>query len=319
MKKKDIVQNYINEIIGMKQNGISNKTIAEKYGVSASTINRALLSNGIRKRQIRTERDYEEMISLYKRGKTLKEISLRFHINEATLSKEFKKRNVHIKSMSECKRKYTLNENYFDKIDTQNKAYLLGWLWSDGHNCLQNRAIIISLQAQDKYILDLFNKELESNHPLYFVNRSKDTDYNRKNQYRLQIVNKHLSKTLLDLGMDHDKGLTAKFPTVLQDDMMPHFIRGLFDGDGYISKNLNDCRMNITGTIWVCKSIQKILKEKIDVNSYITIPHNKVDKPTRTLYIAGRRQLQKIYNYLYSDANNYLIRKKFLFDYQLAI
>ena len=208
------------------------------------------------------ETDYKEMITLYKNGTSLKEISKKFHITEKDLSKEFRKRNVHIRTISESKRKYSLNENYFDKIDTQNKAYLLGWLWSDGHNCIQNRAIIINLQEQDKYILDLFNKELDSDRPIYFVKRSKDTDYNRKDQYRLQIVNKHLSQTLLNLGMNHDKGLTAKFPISLSDDMIPHFIRGVFDGDGYISKNSKDCRMNITGTIWMCEAIRKNIERQ---------------------------------------------------------
>lgn len=318
MSKKEFIEENIKEIIELSEKGFTNKNIAYKYGVSASTINRALLKHGIKKRHKRTETEYKEMIRLYENGISLKEISQKYHITERDLSNELKKRNVHIKTISEAKQIYTLDENYFDKIDNQNKAYLLGWLWSDGHNCIKNRAIIISLQEQDKYILDLFNKELKSNRPLYYIERSKDIDYNRQNQYRLQIVNKHLSQSLLDLGMVHNKGLTAHFPEKIPNELLPHFIRGVFDGDGYISKNKSDCRMSITGTIWMCEELQKIFKDTINVNSYIVIPHNNVDKPTRTLYIAGRKQINDVYNYMYKDAKNYLIRKKELFDYQLS-
>ena len=54
------------------------------------------------------------------------------------------------------KRIYTLNENYFEQIDTQEKAYFLGFLWADGCNC--NGVIHLVLQEKDKYILEKFNE-----------------------------------------------------------------------------------------------------------------------------------------------------------------
>lgn len=309
MNQKERIEKNISNILELKESGMTYKEIAQIYNSSASTIGRVLRENGNTFKAKINEEDITKMIGLYNDGYAIKGISEMFHISEITVSNYLKSHDVHIRNNSECKQLYTLNESYFDNIDIPNKAYLLGWLWSDGHNCIRNNAVIISLQYQDRYILEFFNKELESNRPIKFIDRSNDTDYNRQNQYRLSIVNKHMSKRLLELGMDHDKGLTAHFPKELPADLFSHFIRGYFDGDGYICKNPKDCRMNITGTVWLCESVQAILKNSLGVNSYMVIPHNKINKPTRTLWIAGRNQVKKVLDYFYNNAEYYLIRK----------
>lgn len=306
-KKKYLIE-HLSELITLKEQGWIYKDIAKKYEASTSMVSRLLRENGVHIRTEKTDEDIKDMIALYEQGVSLHKIGTMYHLSERTVADILRNNNVHIKTMSECKQIYTLNENYFDVIDSYNKAYLLGWLWSDGHNSEQN-SIVISLQESDKHILEFFNKELESDRPIKYRDRSNDTDYNRKNQYRLTIVNKHMSDSLRKLGMNHDKGLTAKFPTDLPEEFYSSFIKGYFEGDGFLSKNPKECRMNFTGTIWVCEEIQKILKEKINVNSYMTIPHNKINKPTRTLVVAGRNQVKRVLDYIYQDSEYKLQRK----------
>lgn len=306
-KKKYLIE-HLSELITLKEQGWIYKDIAKKYDASTSMVSRLLRENGVHIRTEKTDEDIKDMIYLYEHGVSMRKIGKMYHLSECTVADIFKNNNVHINTISECKQMYTLNEKYFDVIDTHNKAYLLGWLWSDGHNSEQNH-IIISLQESDKHILEFFNKELESNRPIKYLDRSKDTDFNRKNQYRLTITNKHMSDSLRKLGMNHDKGLTAKFPINLPQEFYSSFIKGYFEGDGFLSRNPKECRMNVTGTIWVCEAIQKILKDKLDVNSYLTIPHNKIDKPTRTLVIAGRNQVKKVLDFIYQDSEYKLQRK----------
>lgn len=305
---KKYLDKHIDELIKLKENGLTYTEIAKMYNASASSVGRALRSHGQWIRTKKTEDDICNIINLYKDGTSIREIGKIYHLSECTVSEILKDNNVHIKSFTEINQIYTLNETYFDVINSNNKAYLLGWLWSDGHNSMRNQ-IIISLQESDKNILDIFNKELESNRPIKYIDRSKDKDYNRKNQYRLTIVNKHMSDSLRKLGMTHDKGLTAKFPKNISKEFYSSFIKGYFEGDGFLSKNPKECRMNFTGTIWVCEKIQDILFNEIGINSYLTIPHNKKDKPTRTLVIAGRNQVKKVLDYIYSDSNYRLERK----------
>lgn len=307
-KAKEILLEHLSELVALKEQGLTYKEIAKIFDSSPSSVGRTLRENGYWIREQKTDEDIKNIISLYEQGVPMYEIGKMYHLSDKTVAEMLKVNNVHIKTLSEANQKYTLNEKYFDVIDTHNKAYLLGWLWSDGHNSERNQ-IIISLQESDKYILEFFNKELESNRPIKYLDRSKDTDYNRHNQYRLTIVNKHMSDSLRKLGMNHDKGLTAKFPNNLPEKFYSSFIKGYFEGDGFVSKNPKECRMNVTGTIWVCEAIQKILKDKLDVNSYLTIPHNKIDKPTRTLVVAGRNQVKKVLDFIYQDSEYKLQRK----------
>lgn len=305
---KEFLVEHLSELILLKQQGFTHKEIAIKYDSSPSSVGRVFRENGFGIREKKTDDDIKEMIALYEQGIPMSEIGKRYHLSDKTVVEIFKSNNVRIKSISECKQIYTLNEEYFDTIDSHNKAYLLGWLWSDGHNSDKNQ-IVISLQESDKHILDFFNKELESNRPIKFRDRSKETDYNRKNQYTLTIVNKHMSDSLRKIGMVHNKGLTARFPKNIPEEFYSSFIKGYFEGDGFLSKNPKECRMNVTGTIWVCEEIQRILSKKLDVNSYLSIPHNKIDKPTRTLVISGRNQVKKVLDFIYQDSVYKLQRK----------
>ena len=67
------------------------------------------------------------------------------------IAKVLEKHNI--QRVGNGKRKYNLDEHYFDKIDTPNKAYILGLLFADGNNSLVKSTIRISLQESDKDIL----------------------------------------------------------------------------------------------------------------------------------------------------------------------
>ena len=48
------------------------------------------------------------------------------------------------------RRKYTVDDSFFDVIDTQNKAYILGLLYADGCNYEDNNLIKIDLVQEDQ-------------------------------------------------------------------------------------------------------------------------------------------------------------------------
>ena len=71
-----------------------------------------------------------------------------------------------------------------------NKAYILGMLFADGHNDTEKNVVTLSLQEEDKEILDKISIELGSNKPLYYVHNeelSKKHGLKMKNQYRLRV------------------------------------------------------------------------------------------------------------------------------------
>ena len=61
------------------------------------------------------------------------------------------------------KRIYSLDENFFEKIDTERKAYILGFVYADGNNKSQNSGLSITISYDDKELLEEIKNELKSN------------------------------------------------------------------------------------------------------------------------------------------------------------
>lgn len=296
--KDDIVKLYIN--------GLTQQQIADRYNTSKSSIARLLRSIDITSKIIITESDELQMIELYKNGMIIKDIASKFGVGDRRVSNILKEHNIQILPSYERQRKYSLNEKYFDCIDTQDKAYILGFLYADGCNC--NGHIIVKLQERDRDILEKMNVALDSDRPLSFVDYSHRGG-NCQNQYGLDITNKYMSNQLSSLGMVQNKSLVLEFPKWLHTDLYSHFIRGYFDGDGYVSKNYYNAKLSIVSTKVFCEKIQDILHKNIGINSSIYLCHNNELTTTRTLQISGRNQIRKFLDYIYNDANLYLQRK----------
>lgn len=209
--------------------------------------------------------------------------------------------------------KYQINENYFNKIDTEDKAYFLGLLYADGYNNEEKYCISINLQELDKDILEKFKISIESNRPLsYIIYKNKKYDNcNRQNQFKLNISNKKLSKQLSRLGCVQRKSLILKFPTKKQvpNKYLKDFIRGYFDGDGgfslyYDKNNWRKMTAEIISSEYFCYSLKDFLTKKLNIGIWI----NK-SKKAKTLKISGTNQVMKFLDWIYKDSKVYLNRK----------
>lgn len=71
-----------------------------------------------------SESDINEIIRLYSKEKvSLSKIKKQFGISDSRLKKILEDHNIHIRSHRESKLTYEYNENYFNIIDTPDKAY----------------------------------------------------------------------------------------------------------------------------------------------------------------------------------------------------
>lgn len=303
---KEILMKNKDDIIELYFNGLTQQQIADKYNTSKSSIARLLRSVGVTSKVIINKLDECQMVELYKSGMIIKDIANQFNIGEKRVSNILKQYNIKILPSYERQRKYSLNESYFDCIDTQDKAYLLGLLYADG--CNSNGHIAIRLQERDKDILDKMNIALGSDRPLRFIDYSSRSEY-CQNQYSLEIVNQYMSNQLSLLGMIPNKSLVLEFPQWMNEELYSHFIRGYFDGDGYVSNNYNNAKLSIVSTKSFCEKVKDILYKDIGINACIYLCHKNESTTTRTLQISGRNQIKKFLNYIYHNANLYLNRK----------
>jgi len=210
-------------------------------------------------------------------------------------------------------RKYVLDENYFEQIDTEEKAYILGFLYADGCNSVSvsgGCTVSLQLAKQDEEILIKISKIIYYNN-VYL--REYKRDVTRQNMVILSLNSKKISNDLIKWGCVPNKTFVLKFPS-LSDNLKSHFIRGYFDGDGSLTftqaKNRNQITalFAIVSTIEMLDSIGQKCKD-LDIHYRISKRHKDRDNNNYTLTISGNIQIKKFCEFLYKDANIYLQRK----------
>jgi hypothetical protein len=220
----------------------------------------------------------------------------------------------HLKSN---KKTYSLNENYFENIDTEDKAYWLGFLYADG--CVyfkQNIKCVlrIKLKNTEKYHIDLFNKCLNSNHPIkskkgYILKNNKKYNFE---SVEVSISNVKIVKDLINHGCMPNKTFKLEFPN-LDEKLMKHFIRGYFDGDGCICKRKdtnNSYCISIIGNENFTKSLQKYLCKKFNSDKIYNYKNGNI----KVVTIMNNKECIDFKNFIYENATIYLDRKKKIFE-----
>ena len=261
-----------------------------------------------------TDEQRDLILDLYcNQGMSSVKIGELFGLQYETILKFLKRNGVVINGHNGV-RKYTLNEHYFDVIDTPNKAYILGFLFADGSNCKTKSTIVMSLQEEDKQILEDIRNEIESEKPLEYLDYSSKHDfgYHYKNQYRLLFFSTHMCNSLENIGMIPNKSLRLDYP-VIDPCFNKDFIRGYFDGDGsFTCRQVDNCKYNwlitITSTNSFCNKIYSILSNELGVNGgiYDSSAHNNI---TKVYSLSGKNQVQAVMNWMYSGAEMFLQRK----------
>ena len=267
-----------------------------------------------------TNTEKEEIENLYKNENyNFIDIGRKLNRYESTIRRYLNSLGYVAKSQSELQRKYPIVEDFFDKIDTEEKAYILGLLYADGYNNTDKNDVCISLKEDDVEILNKITNIIQPTKPLFYLDMSPENRgmKNSKNQYRLTINNKHISKILVELGCGKTKTSVIKFPSSTQvpDNLTHHFVRGYFDGDGSISKGKNP-KIGIISTPEFLIPLQNILFEKLNITK--TKLNTKgcyaENVNIATLQIGGRLQCIKFCSWIYKDASIFLERKNKIFD-----
>lgn len=207
-------------------------------------------------------------------------------------------------------RKYSLNEDYFKKIDSNNKAYILGFIYADGS--VYNNYLSVGLSAKDVEILNFIKSELNYGGEIY--NHHKKI--NDKKYKILSVSSKKIVNDLIKLGVIKNKTYLSKELPFYDKKYEGAFLRGFFDGDGSIYSNNNRGILEYTaafsGNLSVLNQVKTILSDSNISCSNIRHRHNNDE--SCMLEIRGNINIEKFYKLLYNNAEFYLKRKKERFD-----
>jgi hypothetical protein len=206
------------------------------------------------------------------------------------------------------KRKYDLKEDYFEKVDSEEKAYWLGFIVSDGYIGLKRGKpafLEVCLKISDLGHLEKLKNHLGYGGPIHITKK------NGKTRSRLIVNSKKFVSHLINMGVENNKSLTC-VPIYFDDpNLQKSFWRGMFDGDGTIftiypkDRDYNLC-LGLIGTYEVCEAFGKYVRS---VSSTKTKTIEKRIGCYRFL-VASKKYAKEIHSHFYNGSQVYLERKK---------
>lgn len=303
-------QNQIMEIIRQYNGGIGITTIGKNFGVNHKTISKYLKSNNIK---INSERyksklssdQIESICDLFETGEySLNALGREFNVNHATIGNILRRKGL---TGRQKIIHYSCNTGFFRTINTEEKAYWLGFIYADGGVCVSKSGsvyITIELSSLDLEHLKLFLRSIESTHPI------KSRDNNVKSKIIIGSI--EMGTDLYNLGCPPHKTYSIQWPTdeIVPQHLKRHFLRGYSDGDG----TFGTCKTNPATSIrWeLCLTypfgvnLKKWLKNQCDTGDINIKPYRNIFR----LKYAGRCQVSRVWHLLYDDATIFLPRKK---------
>jgi hypothetical protein len=200
--------------------------------------------------------------------------------------------------------RYEVDENFFLTIDSEEKAYWLGFLIADGN--VYNTMLRIELAIKDINHLHKFAASLNSSHRVVVTKNGTAA--------LIRITNRKLIKDLVKYGMVPNKTKIA-YPPQLPSHLMVHFWRGIIDGDGSVGIWSGDPSLYLCGTKAICDGFKNFCKSFTDSKASV----RKIGEDFYSYTLTGRKATP-IMNVLYGDSKVYLERKyasamKILNDY----
>lgn len=199
--------------------------------------------------------------------------------------------------------KYFINYKALSKWN-EFTAYLLGFTMADGyikrnHGARHENSLQFELAVYDKDILEKIARNLDFEGP---ITESK------RGTAKLYISNTKVLDDLIEKGVPAtNKTINAKFPPNIPKDLIRHFIRGLFDGDGSIYIDEQSPVFQLLGTKELLCTIKNILPQFF--SSVNVLDRSKSGANIYCLKIKEKKKTFHLLNWMYNDSTIYLQRK----------
>lgn len=248
----------------------------------------------------------KEICTLYqKEGYSLTLIRQKYHCRIEAIKAVLAKYNVKIKKQGQSKNRL-VNENFFEAIDSEEKAYFLGLIFTDGSITNDNKRspmFRLQLKISDVEILEKLRQCLNIHSQLIYDKRAG------KECVTLCLRNKKIANDLAKYGIVQNKTYITKHLPKIPEIYEKDFLRGLLDGDGSIYQETTSKKYRID----FCSYHQSICEEFRNLcNKYIkNINKNTIANYGTAYHIRFNIQedVKQLATALYKDSNYYLARK----------
>lgn len=252
--------------------------------------------------------DKDTARDMYSNGVSIKTIADIYEVSTTTITRHLKQGNVAPRKAWASSRKLVLkDERFFEKIDTEEKAYWLGFIATDGNimKTRRRRTLYIGLQASDithlsKLSMLLYGEDRAK------IRKSKGAA-DGKSCY-LRVCSTALVDDLIANGITPNKTFTVK-PWVGPSNLMRHYWRGCVDGDGCL--RMRDDGQKIFGFVgneYMVSGMAQYLTANIE-HDYEFKCRPKSSTSIYEVCSGGNTVVGNIYDLLYKDSNVSMDRK----------
>ncbi len=254
---------------------------------------------------------HDRIVSLYTAGSYPIAIRAETGVSLTHIYRILRKANVVMRSQAESHRRHQMDFAFFERIDSHEKAQVLGFIYADG--CVTDRGTVVVKIAHEDHAYLEYIKRVTRYTGMVRVQPSRRP--NEQALSSLLLCSPKMTADLARLGCVPRKSLTVTFPTPDQvpDEFIDSFMLGYFEGDGSITRHQRPNRpnpefvMTVAGTRAFCMTYAERLAIPQRV---IDIPDNRIN----LLRIDGNRQVRRVMDRLYAHAPYYLPRKRVKYD-----
>lgn len=200
--------------------------------------------------------------------------------------------------------KKSFDEAAFAVVDTPAKAYWLGLLITDGYVIEAKRvgSPVVGLQLIDYEAAEGFRDFLGSQHT---VLRIEPRGGRHQTMYRTVCRSHRMARDLARFGVVPRKSHVTFLP-LLAAALMPHLLRGLFDGDGTVSRRADGQLL-----VGFCGSERLVAEVRMWLICRLGVSDNRMheNESIRFVQWSHRLDVRRIARYLYGGDGPRLARK----------
>lgn len=283
----------------LKENGIHIRTRVETLALQK---NLKFLS------ELESRVSLEDLKGEYDDGALISELMERYDISRPRMDMIFKAQNWTKRSDKETQdirsMKREMNHSFFSSPLSDNAAWLLGMLATDGTLVKEGNGVSLGLQLGDKEVLEKIKRELRVSNKI----TETSSNLNGKEYYsaKLYFASPQIRKDLELWGLTPNKSLTLQMPKIkdMSKDTFFHFLRGLIDGDGSIAKSPSYKISLFSGSPqFLAPIMQKLLSYGFETSLLSSLTNRK--NVLYTMNVLGdKAKKEELFNLLYPRCLN---------------
>lgn len=297
--------------------GLTTRQVGERYGKTKIVVERELRRRGIACRGMQTRFTREDILrmgDLYISGLCAGKIGSLFGLSSSgvMVRRLLSKEGIPLRSRGsgEIKRKYTVNSDYFSGTLTEESAYWLGYIATDGNVDQSGSVLSLRCTEKDSELLYRFRECIGSNAPIKIQSQKAHPIRGKMVKSTLSafltVCSTKLVTSLHSRGIHPNKTFSVRPPELKNLLLLAAYWRGAVDGDGGLCRSKGGMVLYFSGNIHMVSGFLRFI--------HIVLPGCKVTPRKKVnifeVRISGKYQVAAMAKVLYGSTLLALTRKK---------